>query len=432
MAQGRGASISTGAADGEAVEVALLWGDRPLEIRQFHRGEVPTVGHHPKDSIHVVSRWVGEGFALLRHDGDRRLLRIPERAAAAVYSADGTVSTTREDDDVQEVALRAGDRAIIAIDHLRLAVRCVVPPPRVGVLALASADFSFFKLSAITALMAAAFLAALMIPEVDDELLDDSLAASLPLRTVKSVVAPKPPDPIVLLPSPDAPAPTPAAARTPRHRAASPAPSDHRDVGLLGAMRELGGPGGGVFDGGGLGRDVDAAMENLGRNKVAAVGDGTGGMGSRGTGPGGPGDGLGWKGGVTGGNGAGRPVALRGRPDGDIGAHVASPPERSRIIGGLDRDQIAKVIRRHESEIKYCYESALSQAPDLKGKVAVMFTIDPAGAVADAQVAESTLGSSAAEQCIVNRIRRWKFPEPRGGGVVSVNFPWLFRPAGSE
>ncbi|MBS1150427.1 MAG: putative abductin-like protein [Myxococcaceae bacterium] len=30
------------------------------------------------------------------------------------------------------------------------------------------------------------------------------------------------------------------------------------------------------------------------------------------------------------------------------------------------------------------------------------------------------------------RIRRWKFPEPQGGGVVSVTFPWIFKPAGSD
>ncbi len=29
-------------------------------------------------------------------------------------------------------------------------------------------------------------------------------------------------------------------------------------------------------------------------------------------------------------------------------------------------------------------------------------------------------------------IRRWKFPEPQGGGIVTVTFPWIFKPAGSE
>ncbi len=60
------------------------------------------------------------------------------------------------------------------------------------------------------------------------------------------------------------------------------------------------------------------------------------------------------------------------------------------------------------------------------------FTIDPAGAVSDANVTESSLNNGNAENCMLARIRRWKFPEPQGGGVVSVTFPWIFKPAGSD
>jgi TonB family protein len=102
------------------------------------------------------------------------------------------------------------------------------------------------------------------------------------------------------------------------------------------------------------------------------------------------------------------------------------------VVGGLDKDVIAKIIRQHQNEIKYCYESELNKNPSLAGKVAVAFTIDPTGAVSDASVTESTLGNSTAESCMLSRIRRWKFPEPKGGGVVAVTYPWLFSPAGSE
>jgi hypothetical protein len=39
-------------------------------------------------------------------------------------------------------------------------------------------------------------------------------------------------------------------------------------------------------------------------------------------------------------------------------------------------------------------------------------------------------GSDCGEQCILNRIKRWKFPEPKGGGVCVINYPWVFQPAG--
>jgi TonB family protein len=64
--------------------------------------------------------------------------------------------------------------------------------------------------------------------------------------------------------------------------------------------------------------------------------------------------------------------------------------------------------------------------------VAVLFTIDGSGSVSEANVAETSLDNSNTEQCMLARIRRWRFPEPQGGGLVTVNFPWVFKPAGGE
>jgi TonB family protein len=89
-----------------------------------------------------------------------------------------------------------------------------------------------------------------------------------------------------------------------------------------------------------------------------------------------------------------------------------------------------KVIKRHQNEIKFCYEQELQKTPTLGGKVAVAWTIDPAGSVSEANVSESSIGNANVESCIVQRIRRWKFPEPSGGGVVNVTFPWIFKAAG--
>jgi TonB family protein len=107
-------------------------------------------------------------------------------------------------------------------------------------------------------------------------------------------------------------------------------------------------------------------------------------------------------------------------------------PGKTTVIGGLSKDVIMKVIKRHQNEIKFCYEQELQKNASLAGKVAVMFTIDPAGAVAEANVSESSLSNNNVESCMMARIRRWKFPEPQGGGVVNVSFPWIFKPAGSD
>ena len=48
-------------------------------------------------------------------------------------------------------------------------------------------------------------------------------------------------------------------------------------------------------------------------------------------------------------------------------------------------------------------------------------------AVIAAAVQESTVEDRTLESCITERIRRWGFPEPRGGGVVVVTYPFVFR-----
>ena len=101
------------------------------------------------------------------------------------------------------------------------------------------------------------------------------------------------------------------------------------------------------------------------------------------------------------------------------------------MVGGLSKEVIGEVIRRHWNEIKYCYEKVLQKDPNLQGKVAVNFVIDGSGSVAEAMATEDSVGSSGAVSgCMTQRIRRWKFPEPKGGGQVIVTYPWVFRAAG--
>jgi TonB family protein len=88
------------------------------------------------------------------------------------------------------------------------------------------------------------------------------------------------------------------------------------------------------------------------------------------------------------------------------------------------------VIQKHYSEIKYCYEKELSRNPDLYGKVTVLFLIDGVGRVGDALVQQTTLSSDPVERCMIDHVRRWAFPSPRGGGTVQVTYPYVFKSGG--
>jgi hypothetical protein len=45
-------------------------------------------------------------------------------------------------------------------------------------------------------------------------------------------------------------------------------------------------------------------------------------------------------------------------------------------------------------------------------------------------VAQSTANNNELETCVAGRVRTWMFPKPKGGGVVQVTYPFIFKAAG--
>lgn len=100
------------------------------------------------------------------------------------------------------------------------------------------------------------------------------------------------------------------------------------------------------------------------------------------------------------------------------------------IEGGLDKDLIADVINKNMGQIRFCYEQGLQGNPGLGGRVAIGFTIGSGGDVRIANVENTTLGSKIVEDCILMRLKTWKFPLPEGGREVKVSYPFMLRRAG--
>ena len=188
-----------------------------------------------------------------------------------------------------------------------------------------------------------------------------------------------------------------------------------------------------IFGANGLGGELKSAMGNM---FGAAPGDaqGFGGLGLRGAGAGGGGvgdtigiGGIGTKGrgGGTGGYGTGTGM-LGGKKTVDIGITSSD----ATVVGSLDKELIRQVIRRNINQVRYCYETQLQRNPKLNGKVSVKFVISAAGTVASSQVASSTVDNAELEACVAGRVRAWEFPKPKGGGVVVVTYPFVFKQSG--
>ncbi|MCM2281261.1 MAG: AgmX/PglI C-terminal domain-containing protein [Bdellovibrionaceae bacterium] len=128
------------------------------------------------------------------------------------------------------------------------------------------------------------------------------------------------------------------------------------------------------------------------------------------------------------GGGAGDFKAGTALAGGSVGmGDVAVVDEETMIEGGLDRDVIAEFIKRNLGQIRYCYERQLSSDKNLYGKVMVRFTIGATGAVGDPKIDNSTMRNAMVEGCILRRVASWKFPEPKGGTMVKVSYPFLFK-----
>jgi hypothetical protein len=62
----------------------------------------------------------------------------------------------------------------------------------------------------------------------------------------------------------------------------------------------------------------------------------------------------------------------------------------------------------------------------------VQFTIAGNGQVLSSVLQSSTLGNAVVEGCTVQAVRRWGFPQPAGGGIVIVSYPFVMAPAGGD
>jgi len=96
----------------------------------------------------------------------------------------------------------------------------------------------------------------------------------------------------------------------------------------------------------------------------------------------------------------------------------------------MDRAAIARVVNRGLGKIQFCYERELLKHPSLAGKVVFEWEIVKTGRVGVVRIINSSLNSARAQSCMVDHIKRWRFPKPRGVGRVKVTYPFLFAVSG--
>lgn len=357
---------------------------------------------------------VDDGWTLFGPDGDGGFLaRIPP-GWDAVVEVDGQVAPC----GASEVRMSDVSRLVVERGAFRFVARRVPRAARVESRS-PGPDPWFLGLTASAGVLfaAAVLVTNITVPtrEVHEVEIDEPLAAMI-------MKVPEPPKVVVGTSGPEG-----ASEAAPNRKPTkSPGPKSDRqraeDAGIAGTLESLlgsatlspdlvasagkliGGRGTTIGGDGLAGRAGGCDEGSLACGSGSAEGhDGTGlrGDGPRGGGP------PGW-----------------GKTDGRIAVVAAD----SIVCGALDKAVIDEVVKNHTAAIRYCYQRELQRSPGLGGKIAVKFTIARDGSVSAASVKTSTMGSPAVESCVVSRFMRMTFPEPRGGGIVVVSYPFLFAP----
>jgi TonB family protein len=427
-------SVSTvaAAAAGHELEVAMLWRDTLLDVQHFDGVSQVNVGSSSSNHFHLDLQQAGGSFPLVAFQADGCVVSRPQKKSVVLR---------RE----------APEQVRVDFDEIGFLVRWVERHELLEA-SIRTFDYGFSKILTASLLGGLALLWAIFMTDVNAESLSEDLFKN-PQRFTRLMI--KPPEKEMKKRLKDKLKEQPLR-EDPYARArvddklqfgAGKHESDRKKamgsglLAILGGGSAIGGADGSianVFGGGGLGTNINQALGSLRDSSGISDSHGVGGMGTRGLGPGGAG-GLGLGGLGTRGGGRGR-GGHGGHGQGGYGAinlgsrgksEIRVIPGKTIITGSCERAVIGPVIGRHANEIRYCYEMALGGDPNLAGKVSVSFTIDPAGTVSDATLAQSTLSNNSVEQCILTRVRRWKFPEPKGGGVCVINYPWVFKAAGT-
>lgn len=475
--EGKTLATAQSLAKASLVQVSLYWGDQLLEIRTFEAGSDVTLGASQEATFGAVMqdpRAQSKPFTIARYTRGELRLELPLEASGIVwmgaesYSVDGLRhrdKATREFGDLS-LGLKPGDKADIIIGQLTLSFRFVAPPERVKWSPWPKLNAAFFQLGAICLAIYSLILFGLyqtetqVVPPITLQEIPPSLKKSLfnaklakKLKAARaSAIGELAQDKqggrasgdegkVSATLKAEKAAPRKVAdhaERTPPRKAAppriqpkarvvhstrsAPAAPAVKPPKALDLDRAFGSSAGESN----LSHALTPSGKRQSGNSVAALTDpGAFARGTKGQGAGGGGKSVGIGSlsgsGTGGGAGAGDYGLTPSR-----GREIKAPVEEEVVIvGGLDQEVIASIIRRYLSQISHCYEQQLVSNPRLKGKVVVAFTISGTGSVSAAQVAETTLANAPTEKCMIQKILGWKFPKPRGGGTVGVKYPFL-------
>lgn len=103
------------------------------------------------------------------------------------------------------------------------------------------------------------------------------------------------------------------------------------------------------------------------------------------------------------------------------------------VAGKVNKEAVGRVIRKNRKQLRSCYDDALEVDSSLKGSVTLGWTINDKGRVVDPKaMSRSLTGNGDLQvretmiQCLVDRVKTWRFLKAPQGEDVTVSYPFTF------
>jgi hypothetical protein len=106
--------------------------------------------------------------------------------------------------------------------------------------------------------------------------------------------------------------------------------------------------------------------------------------------------------------------------------------ESLRVEGNLDSGAVKTTVRNQRFELRDCYQPELSKNPNLKGEMALQFTVSgQTGEVVAALERHTDFANKTVSSCILSKVKAWKF-EKKFKGLGVAKFDVLMIPLGCK
>jgi TonB family protein len=91
------------------------------------------------------------------------------------------------------------------------------------------------------------------------------------------------------------------------------------------------------------------------------------------------------------------------------------------VSKNLSKDAVTELARKNTVELTWCYKNT-----ELRGTTVLKLVINADGTVKNVSVVSSTLNEQAFDQCILEKLKGWRFPSTRDGRGAEVTITLMF------